>query len=267
LYDRGGRLLSTLGAVGISVKGRRVADLGSGFGSTAIAAATAGAAHVVAVDADAERVRETRRRAERANVTVDVLQANLVDPPGDLPTVDIAFLVGVVEYAGLWDTHRPVRDLQVRVLKTAHRMLDAGGVLIFASKNRLWPRFALQDPHTGTPFVNVLPRRWANALSRRVNDRLYRHWIHSPRGWARLMDDAGFSRATLYYPYYSYQFPLALAQRPSLRLLRTLRDRVANEDEAAIALGRLWLPKGLLMAISTAAGVPLTHSVLIKAEK
>jgi SAM-dependent methyltransferase len=266
-FRRAQRFLDLLSTIGVTVRGRRVADLGTGYGSIAIECARAGAANVVALDADAERVAEVQGRARTAGVLVDTRQANLLSPPADVSTADVAFLIGVVEYAGLWDEGQPVRALQRRVVSTAHAALREGGTLVFGTKNRLWPRFVIDDVHTHLPFVNVLPRGAADRVSRALTDGPYRHHLHSPGGWAKLVTEAGFREVRLYVPYFSYQLPILITERPSLRLVTTVGTmHLAPEDDAA-ARGSLWLIKALLMGVAGHLRLPLSHSVLVIARK
>ena len=65
--DRGSLFLGALEQVGLSVVGATVADLGTGFGSIAIAAAKRGA-RVWAVDVDSDRLSVVRGRARAAEV-------------------------------------------------------------------------------------------------------------------------------------------------------------------------------------------------------
>ncbi len=266
-FERGSRVISLLEGLGVTVRGRRVIDLGAGYGSIAIAAAQAGAASVVACDVNTERLSAVAQRAARAGVEVETCRANLLEPSHGIPPADVALLIGVVEYAGLWDMEVTPEDLQTRVFQTAYSALGTGGVLIFGSKNRAWPRFLFKDVHTGRPLVNALPRTLADMLSRRIDGRPYRHYLHTPCGWSELLRAAGFRRLTIYHPYFSYQFPVKIVERPSFRIISDLRRLRLHPDERAVAMGSLWFPKALLMAVSALARVPLSQSVVIKAEK
>lgn len=266
-FRRGTRFLALLQELGVSVRDSRLIDLGAGYGSIAIAAARAGAASVVACDINLERLSAVAQRAAHAGVEVEARQVNLLEPQEKIPPADIALLIGVVEYAGLWDMEAPPEDLQTRVFQTAYSALRSGGVLVFGSKNRAWPRFLFKDIHTGRPLVNSLPRALADMLSRRIDGRPYRHWVHTPRGWSRLIRAAGFSKLTVYHPYFSYQFPVKIVERPSFRVISDLRRLRLHRDERAVAMGSLWLPKALLMAVSALAGLPLSQSLIVTAEK
>ena len=72
------------------VASRRVLDLGSGSGLLAIAAAKAGAAHVLAVDNAANAVAASGANAVANGVAVDTLCADLLD--AEPPCVDVLLL-------------------------------------------------------------------------------------------------------------------------------------------------------------------------------
>ncbi len=76
------------------VRGKRVLDFGCGGGLVAIAAAKAGAAHVLAVDVDRVAVTATRLAAEANDVAVE---ARCEDVTGTRPDVDV-LLAGDVWY-------------------------------------------------------------------------------------------------------------------------------------------------------------------------
>jgi SAM-dependent methyltransferase len=267
VFDRGSRFLELLEGMDIDVRGKRVVDLGTGYGFLALAAARAAASSVTAVDVDADRLAQVKRRAETEGLAVTTVQANLLDPTANLPGSDLAFLIGVVEYAGLWDTTAPIKELQRRVFTTAYNALEPGGQLIFGSKNRLWPALAVRDVHTRLPLVNVLPRGLADKLSQRVRGVPYRHHIHSPRAWSGLVSAAGFRKVEVFFPFFSYQLPVLIEQRPSFASMRRLARMHKGAEEEEAAFGRRWLVKSLVMATAGTLRVPLSHSIHIRATK
>lgn len=266
-FERGPNVLRALGGLGLSVERKRVVDLGAGYGSLSIACLKAGATDVLAVDIHPERLDAIAARGRAAGVEVRTRRANLLDPWATTEAADIAFLIGVVEYAGLWSLAANVADLQRSVFGAAYDALKPGGRLVFGSKNRLWPRFVFKDVNTGQPLVNVLPRRAADRLSRRLSGKPYRDHIHSPRGWAQLMETAGFEDVQTYVPYLSYQFPLEIVRAASFGDIPRVRRIPATTEERRVAWGRLGVVKAVVMAAAGTAGIQMGHSTIAIASK
>ena len=266
-FERGRTVLRALSGIGVSVQGQRVVDLGAGYGSLSLACLKAGAAEVVAVDIHQERLDAISARAAEQGISVQTRTANLLHPWGQASSADVAFLIGVVEYAGLWDASSEVADLQRTVFTTAFDALRPGGTLIFGSKNRLWPRYIAKDVHTGQPLINVIPRSVADKLSLRFAGRLYRHHIHSPRQWHALITSAGFGDVQTYVPYLSYQFPLEIVVRPSFADINRVRRMAMTSEERGVAWGRAGAVKAGIMATAGAAGIQMGSSMFAIAIK
>jgi predicted nicotinamide N-methyase len=121
------------------VAGRRVLDLASGSGLVAIAAAQAGAAHVVASDHDARARVATARNAVLNGVALDVV-GDLVGPDAESVELDVdVVLAGDVFY------EQPMARLMLEFLD------EAAGAGI--------------DVLVGDPGREYLPRRRVTALA------------------------------------------------------------------------------------------------------
>jgi predicted nicotinamide N-methyase len=110
------------------VAGRRVLDLASGSGLTAIAAAKSGAAHVLAADIDPVAVVGLSLNADDNAVAIEVTAADLLaeDSGFDPATVDVV-LVGDVFYAP---------DLAARALAFLTRCRTAGCEVLIGDPGR-----------------------------------------------------------------------------------------------------------------------------------
>ncbi|PPK98173.1 putative nicotinamide N-methyase [Kineococcus xinjiangensis] len=116
------------------VAGRSVLDLASGSGLCAVAAATAGAARVLAVDVDEFSAVAVRENAALNDVAVEVLVADLLG--GDPPAVDLV-IAGDVWYE---------RRMAERFLAWLHRCRDAGLDVLVGDPGRAFlPRRALVE--------------------------------------------------------------------------------------------------------------------------
>lgn len=115
------------------VSGRRVLDLGAGSGVVAIAAARAGARHVLAADIDPYAIVAIKLNAAANGVAIETLAADLLDAPP--PPVDL-ILVGDLFYEA---------ELARRVTGFLDRCLAAGAEVLVGDPGRApLPRERLQ---------------------------------------------------------------------------------------------------------------------------
>jgi len=173
------RLLAERGAG--SIAGRRVLDLGAGFGALALYFAHLGA-EVVAVDPNEQRMQVAVSIARRRGLSVGAVTAHAQSLP--LPDASIDLVVANNSLCYL--VEEPAHRL---ALSEIHRVLRPGGWLVVRNPNRLHPR----DQFTGLPLLGIL----RPSLAQRVVTRLGRHRsqvrLRSPGGAVRQLRRAGFS--------------------------------------------------------------------------
>jgi len=173
------RLLAEQGAGAIA--GRRVLDLGAGFGALALYFSHLGA-EVVAVDPNDERMQVALAIAGRRGLAVSATSAHAQSLP--LPDASIDLVVANNSLCYIVDE----RDHRLAMAEI-HRVLRPGGWLIIRNPNRLYPR----DQFTGLPLLGLLPP----SLARRVTAALGRHRSNvrllSPGGAVRQLRRAGFT--------------------------------------------------------------------------
>ncbi len=174
------RLLAEDGAG--SIAGRRVLDLGAGFGALALYCAHLGA-EVVAVDPNGQRLAVSLEIAERRGLAVSPVIAHAQSLPLADASVDLVIANNSLCYIVERDAHRLALSEMLRVLRP-------GGRLIVRNPNRLHPR----DPFTGLPLLGLL----APGAADRAFGAIGRHRSHvrlySPGGAVRLLRRAGFSQ-------------------------------------------------------------------------
>lgn len=196
---RGQRLADFLEAH-VPLAGRRVLDLGAGYGALAVPLAERGA-RVVAVDLLAHRLSVTRERARLSGAgTLAVARVDLFNE-GRLPFGDAGFhlvvINGVLEYAGLAARGRPER-VQARVLAEAHRVLVPGGTIYWAVENRYSITYLYGRGHDGLWWSSLLPRRLAGVYSRALRGRPYPMCEPSYGELRRRLATAGFTDARVF---------------------------------------------------------------------
>lgn len=196
---RGQRLADFLEAH-VALAGRRVLDLGAGYGALAVPLAERGA-RVVAVDLLAHRLAVIRERARLAGArAVPVARVDLFNE-GRLPFGDAGFdlvvINGVLEYAGLAVRERPER-VQARVLAEAHRVLVPGGAVYWAVENRFSVTYLYGRGHDGLWWSSLLPRPLAGLYSRVVRGRPYPMCEPSYGELRRRLAAAGFTETRVF---------------------------------------------------------------------
>jgi ubiquinone/menaquinone biosynthesis C-methylase UbiE len=175
------RLLAEQGARSIS--GRRVLDLGAGFGSLALYFAHLGA-EVVAVDPNEQRMQVALAVAQRRDLQLSTVTAHAQSLP--FPDADFDLVVANNSLCYIVDKtdHRAA-------LEEIHRVLRPGGWVAMRNPNRLH----LRDQFTGLPLLPLLPP----PLARRATRALGRHRsevrLRSPGGIVRQLRRAGFTHA------------------------------------------------------------------------
>jgi SAM-dependent methyltransferase len=175
------RLLAEQGAG--PVTGRRVLDLGAGFGALALYCAHLGA-DVVAVDPNEQRMQVALTIAQRRGLPLSVVAAHAQS----LPFPDTDFDLVLANNSLCYIVEKRARRAALQEIR---RVLRPGGWVVMRNPNRLHPR----DQFTGLPLLPLLP----SSLAERVTHSLGRHrsnvHLRSPGGTIRELRRAGFTQA------------------------------------------------------------------------
>jgi ubiquinone/menaquinone biosynthesis C-methylase UbiE len=182
--DRGRTLLRLLAEAGAGpITGRRVLDLGAGFGALSVYLAHLGG-EVTAVDPNEARLQVGVRVARRFGLPLNAVVAHAEELP--LPDAAVHFVV--VNNSLCYIVERRARRAALAEL---HRVLLPNGWVVVRDPNRLAPL----DPFTRLPLVAQL----SPGLSSGVMRTLERHRSHvrltSPYGAAFEFRRAGFEQA------------------------------------------------------------------------
>jgi SAM-dependent methyltransferase len=182
--DRGRVLLRLLAEQGAGpIAGRRVLDLGAGFGALSVYFAHLGA-EVVAVDPHRERLEVGLAVARRYGLAVNAMTGSAEA----LPLPDAAFHVAVVNNALCYIVDRGARG---DALSELLRVLLPGGWVVMRDPNRLTP----VDPFTGIPLLGLLPPAGAQMVSRALRKHRSDVRLTSPIGATVELRRAGFEEA------------------------------------------------------------------------
>ena len=187
----------------------RVLDLGAGTGTTSHALGMH-YREVIAVEPVQERVDFMQQRFGQEGLSnVKIIRSSLWILPFERESFDLIVMNGVLEWVAEGTDGDPGK-LQETALRAALDLLKPGGCLYLGIENRLSPGYFIgyPDPHSGIPFVTILPRPLAHWYSRRKGaSGGYRNYLYSSRGYRKLLNKVGFSRSEFYLAVPSYNYP------------------------------------------------------------
>jgi len=195
-----------------------VLDVGSGLGVLTHALALQ-FEKVVSIEPIAERINFTRVRLEQEGLkNVDLVQTTLDALPFFDETFDLVVLNGILEWVGEWRLNKSPREAQIEVLTALRRLLKPGGMVLIGIENRIgWDSFLGRVDHPGTRFTSLMPRWLASLYIKLKKPNFYRTLIasmngyrtytYSPRGYFKLLREAGLPCAELWWPTQGYNFP------------------------------------------------------------
>jgi ubiquinone/menaquinone biosynthesis C-methylase UbiE len=184
-----------------------ILDVGSGWGNIAVAFGRT-AARVYALDTTLPNLQFVHARARQEGLdNVHPVLGDAAQLPFNPRSCDAVTMVGVLEWVAWGRSDGAPRALQFQALCEAFRVLRPGGQLYIGIENRFSGKSFLgfREPHTRLQFISLLPRRLADAYSRRARGKPYRELTHSEPALCQMLREAGFGSVHRYYPLPSYQ--------------------------------------------------------------
>ena len=189
-------------------KKSRVLDAGCGWGALSLfAAPIADEVHAIDSTFDAVKFLAIRTRQEGIENICPAV-GDLLKLPFPEDYFDIVLLNGVLEWIPFFEesTSSPYH-IQLSGLREVKRVLKHGGEIYLGIENRYALKYFLgaRDEHTGLPFVTILPRRLASAVSRLSGKGPYRNYTYSLSGLKKLFAKSVLKFAKVYLPLKSYR--------------------------------------------------------------
>lgn len=218
----------------------RVLDLGAGWGTISIALAKH-YNHVYAIDACYEKMQFLEiRKAQEAIENITCIFADGFKLPFPDNFFDSVILYGVLEWAGYSRGDVPPVDAELILMREVRRVLKKGGCAYISIENRWGAIYFLgfPDPHTGLPFISIMPRIIANLYSKLMRKGAYSVITHSLGGYRNIMKGAGFSGAEFFTPLPSYRKFYYLVPLADLSVMKFFINNLAR---AHTRLAKLFL--------------------------
>lgn len=188
-----------------------VLDIGSGWGQ--IARPLAQQRPVIALEPVAERLAFIKAAARQDGVAdrMAFVEADYFDV-GFAPRFGAICAIGVLEWAGAFQTHTDPQQRQRAFLRKAHAELVAGGSLVLGIENRLGLKYLLgcPDDHIGAPHIASLPaslakRRWNEANGNRLQS-----FTYSLAELTRILQESAFTDIEFFGAFPDYKLPLQI---------------------------------------------------------
>jgi SAM-dependent methyltransferase len=124
---------------------------------------------------------------------------------------DLVVVNGVLEWVPDLAVGRTPRTAQLDFLRGVGSVLRAGGKTAIAIENRFYFRHLMgKTPHGEPPYVTVLPRWLASAVTYLLRGTPYRNYVYSYWGYRRLLKEAGFKSIEAFILIPTYYVPTAM---------------------------------------------------------
>lgn len=210
--------------------GSLVLDLGAGWGTISVALARQ-YKHIYALDACYEKMQFLQiRKTQSAIDNITCISADAFKLPFPDGFFDSVILYGVLEWAGYSRKKETPCQAQLKLMREVARVLKRGGCAYISIENR-WALIyflGFRDPHTGLPFVSIMPRFMARLYSRLMHKGDYNVSTHSISGYRKIFKKAGFSDNEFLTPLPSYRKFYYLVPLSDRRILEFFVHKLAK---------------------------------------
>ncbi|MEX2615362.1 MAG: class I SAM-dependent methyltransferase [Alphaproteobacteria bacterium] len=189
--------------------GECVLDFGSGYGGVSRALAKK-FDKVIALDGSMERVSFLSIMIEQDKIEniQPVCHSQLLHLPFSKNAFDAVVMVGVFEYLPLSLPDMTIAAAHKAFLQSLLNILKPGGRLLIHSKNRFgWNYLLGGRDHNGIRFGPALPVAVSDMAMRLSGRGRYRIVNYSNRQYRKILRNAGFEVAKMFWPVPGYQNP------------------------------------------------------------
>ena len=197
-------------------EGSRVLDIGAGLG--AVATQLAKRYRVTALEGVQERARFIALRKQQDKLdTLTIINSNFAEMPLAPAQYDCITVIGVLEWAPLFDPALTPEAAQEKFMRTLRNLLAPGGMICLGIENRWgWAQMSGVPDHSGLPYTSLMPRwmaRWVcnrNEQFRSSFNTGYRTYTYGYNGFRDLFSRAGLGIESFWIAPTSYHRPVAM---------------------------------------------------------
>lgn len=207
-----------------------ILDIGAGWGAVSIPLAR-NYRKVFAVDNTLETLRFIQIRAQQEKVkNVFPVKLNPLDfPKFPFPRLnfDLVVLNGVLEWIGNVCLDKRPLQVQKQALREIFDILKLGGYIYIGIENRYsLQHFFGKKPHGELPFASILPRGIANFLTKLIKNEEHRTYIHSFKGYYRLLKNSGYDNISFFWTLPDYRFPKTIIPLNQKAVIRYWKKKI-----------------------------------------
>ena len=200
--------------------GEKVLDLGAGWGSLSMQIAKRYDAEVFAFDKTLEGLLFLNVVKEQERLSnLHIARVDAADIPMPDKSIDVAIIIGVLEWAGESMKSMSPLQAQLKLLGEIKRLLRKGGRLVVGIENRYGYKYLRgKRDHSGVRFSSVMPKSLANSYMKARYGREYRTYIYSESGYRNLfLNQTGFKSMETFVTAPNYRYPEAISDLKSTR--------------------------------------------------
>jgi len=242
-----------------------VLDFGCGFGGLSVALSRL-AGEVIAMDCSLKRLKFLNIRKKQDNMSniIPVCGGDAMRLPFTDKYFDLIVLNGVLEWLGIFHVESDPRQVQLAKLKDLYRLLKDNGSIYIGIENRFsYLSFLGARDHSGLRFTSLLPRRIADLYCKAIKGERYRTYTYSLFGYKKLLNEAGFSRVSIYATIPTYRdvyFLFDINDKMMMDyFLKYLFNYTTIKRKIAVLLARIFSKIGLLRLFIPEYGIVATR--------
>lgn len=212
-----------------------ILELGAGYGNASISLSKY-AKHIFAVDATLERIKFCSLRAKMEEIdNLTALHADVTDLPFKNKSFDTIIMIGLLEYGiNFYDKKSDINN-QIIFLESLKDLLVEDGEIWIAVENKysfihfLGSVYHQEIPYT--PLFNMEINKFIYKLLKRNMEA----FLHSKKGYKKILNDAGFYNIKFFYSFPNYKMPKYISSDEDI-ILDIIKNHLKSKNKLLVPL-------------------------------